>query len=81
MAYNRVLVIQEVDVAYRTARASNSNGVSELRTGESLEAPKGPYSNSGFKTGACQIARSSFEIPRFAEIELWPGFEIGEAVP
>ena len=45
------------------------------------DPPKGPYSNSGFKTGACQIARSSFEIARFAEIELWPGFEIGEAVP
>ena len=42
---------------------------------------KGPCSNSGFKTGACQIARSGFEITRFAEIELWPGFEIGEAVP
>ena len=43
MAYNRVLVIQEVDVAYRTTRASNSNGVSELRTGESLEAPKDEF--------------------------------------
>ena len=42
---------------------------------------QGPYSNSGLKTGTCQIARSSFEIARFAEIELWPGFEIAEAVP
>ena len=40
-AYNRVLVIQEVEAAYRTVRASGSNSVSGLRTGESLEAASG----------------------------------------
>ena len=34
VAYNRVLVIQEVDIAYRTARASSSNGISGLRPSE-----------------------------------------------
>ena len=38
IAYNRMLAKQEVDSAYQTARASNSNGVS---TGESLEAAFG----------------------------------------
>ena len=42
---------------------------------------KGPFSNSGFETGARQIDRSSFENARFAKSGLKGSFEIGQAVP
>jgi hypothetical protein len=41
---------------------------------------KGPFSNSGFKTGPRQIAWSGFENARFAKFGLLTGFEIGDAV-
>jgi len=51
-----------------------------LHVSNTCLANKGPFSNSGFETGARQIARSGFENARFAEIGLSPSFKIGEAV-